>query len=157
MSPTLGSAVTRSLAALGLSVLLLATPAGAAEDAAPTAGPSRIVDSFFAKLKSGPASDAYALLFRGTPMLERKPAEVAYLATQTDSALKTYGAFDGFEFVREDSLSPSVLRQAYVLKTEAMPTIWWFYFYKRGPDWTVTHIFFSDKITEAYGSPGGGS
>lgn len=122
----------------------------AAAQPRPTEGPTKLATDFFNRLRTSDARTAVTQLFAGSEMTTLNPGDINLVVSQTETVLKVYGKPGAPEFVREDVLSPSVLKQSYVLPADRAPTFWRFYFYKRGQAWTLNRIEFDDKIQDAF-------
>lgn len=129
--------------------MLTAMPAAAAETPR-TDGATQIAQAFFGRLKGGQTREAFLRLFDGTEMVAQKSAEIDNLINQADTVLKYYGKPEGAEFVGETDLTPSVVKQTYVLHTEKGPLFWKLYFYRRATGWTVNRVDFDDNVIAAF-------
>jgi hypothetical protein len=108
--------------------------------------PREFVEEFFNYVKTGKVSQGYDILFAGSGIPAMKPQAVDMLKTQTASGLPMYGKILGFEKVREEKFGISIVRLVYILKSEKVPTIWEFYFYKPQTSWFLGNIIFNDQF-----------
>jgi hypothetical protein len=108
--------------------------------------PREFVEEFFNYVKTGKVSQGYDILFAGSGIPAMKPQAVDMLKTQTASGLPMYGKILGFEKVREEKFGISIVRLVYILKSEKVPTIWEFYFYKPQTNWFLGNIIFNDQF-----------
>jgi len=108
--------------------------------------PAEFVEEFFIQVKAGKVTTGYDILFIGSPIPALKPQGVEILKTQTASILPMYGKVLGFERIREEKFGTSIVRLVYVLKSEKVPTIWEFYFYRPQTDWFLANILFNDQF-----------
>jgi len=63
---------------------------------------------------------------------------------QTQSTLADYGKILGYDLIREEKFGGSVLRLVYLVKSEVVPTVWQFFFYKPNSEWYLLGITFFD-------------
>jgi len=108
--------------------------------------PREFVEEFFNYVKEGKVSQGYDILFAGSGIPAMKPQAVDMLKTQTAGGLPMYGNILGFERIREEKLGTSIVRLVYILKSEKVPTVWEFYFYKPQTSWFLGNILFNDQF-----------
>ena len=96
-----------------------------------SAAPDSIASAFFGALKSGQVATAYQNLWRGT-LMDKKQADVEFIANQTSTALRTYGPIAGWEEMSSDDLSQSLKSKLYLLRGENGPLFFRLQFY-HGP------------------------
>ena len=137
--------------ALQLAAALFAVPAVACAQA--ETAPNGIVDSFFRDLQAGDVTKAYQGVWAGTQMLTNKPADVAMMASQTNSALQLYGKIHGWEPVKEDVVAPSFRVQTHMLRTDLAPLFFRFQFYRKQDKWTVYRVDFADQMSRLPSAP----
>ena len=105
-----------------------------------------IADGFFRSLQAGQADKAYRDIWRGTPMMERKPVEVQAVIDQTAAALQLYGRIDRWEPMTDDLTSPSFITLTYLVAADVGPLFFRLQFYKKPAGWTVYRIDFADRV-----------
>ena len=94
----------------------------------------------------GKTDMAYDNLFKGSSMLTSNPQALQMLKNQTGSLLPLYGKVLGYEMIREETIGTSIVRLVYVLKSEVVPTVWEFYFYKPKDKWFVALVTLNDRF-----------
>jgi hypothetical protein len=57
-----------------------------------------------------------------------------------------YGKILAVEKIREEHFGQSIVRLVYILKFNAVPTTWEFYFYKPKNTWFMVDITFNDQF-----------
>ena len=102
--------------------------------------------TFLQQIMAGEIEKAYDQVFQGTTILKDKPQAIEYLKKQTTSEITMYGNLLGYEFVSQKLFGNSVIREMYFLKTEKVPIVFTFYYYKTSADWTLTKISFDDDL-----------
>ena len=108
--------------------------------------PSQKVENFFQMIQNDKINEAYDMLLLGSSIASSKPKAVHILKTQTSGGLPLYGSVLGFEKILEESFGESVIRLVYILKSENLPTVWEFYFYKPKETWFLANIIFNDQF-----------
>lgn len=126
------------------AALALAAPSIADAEADPQI--QRVADGFFGTLKAGQVPKAYQDIWRGT-LMERKPADVEAMITQTASALQLYGKVDGWETMSEEVVAPSFRKHTYLVRTEVGPLFFRLQFYRRPTGWIVYRLDFADQVS----------
>ena len=114
---------TAIFAAILILVFVSASPA---QDKSPKA----MTEGFFRLLMQDKMPEAYNRLFAGSPVPKLRPEETDMIKEQTRSTLTDYGKILGYDLIREEKFGGSVLRLVYLLKSEVVPTVWEFFFYK---------------------------
>lgn len=109
-----------------------------------SATPDVVADSFFGSLKAGQTGKAYQDLWRGT-IMDRKQADVDYVITQTDVALKAYGQMADWELMEDEVLSPSFRIRTYLLRFDQGALFFKLQFYRAPKGWTVLNLDFRDR------------
>jgi hypothetical protein len=106
--------------------------------------PKAMTEGFFRLLMQNKMPDAYNQLFANSPVPKVRPEEISVLKQETETSLGAYGKILGYELIREERFGGSVFRLVYLLKSEMVPTVWQFFFYKPASDWYVLGVAFSD-------------
>ncbi len=121
-------------------IVLLFVTAAPAEEKSPRA----MTDGFFRLLMEDKAPQAFDLVFSGSPVTKLKPEESDILKQQTHDSLAANGKILGYELIKEERFGGSLVRLVYLLKSETIPTVWQFVFYKPKADWFLLGITFFD-------------
>lgn len=106
--------------------------------------PRSMTEGFFRLLMQNKMPEAYTQLFVNSPVPKLRPEEISMLKQETETALGAYGKTLGYELIREERFGGSVLRLVYLLKSEIVPTVWQFFFYKPASDWYVLGVALFD-------------
>ena len=106
--------------------------------------PKAATEGFFRLLMQDKMPEGYKQLFVGSPVPKLRPEETDMLKEQTKGALADYGKILGYDLIREEKFGGSVLRLVYLLKSEVVPTVWEFFFYKPTTEWYLLGITFFD-------------
>ena len=130
--------------ALGCS-LMNPSASLAAQKTEATAELKRIPEEFFKRLSSGKVSDAFHTALNGS-LIQKRQDQVDNLILQTEAALKIYGRSFGYELAEVETVSPSVDKMTYILRTENAPLRWTFYLYRPQQEWTLVAINFDDQV-----------
>ncbi|MFW6124741.1 MAG: hypothetical protein ACOC46_01225, partial [Pirellulales bacterium] len=140
---------------LGL-LLLVASPASRAQRGQERATRldeirlAEAVEEFLATLARGEVDDAFQQILRGSPVAD-ETEQVEHLVTQTENALRAYGAFRGSERLDIRSIGQSLVFLRYLYKTERLPLVWFFAYYR--PDaqaeWNLVVIRFDTDLRNA--------
>jgi len=76
--------------------------------------------------------------------------EIDVVRKGTEKQLKMigqrYGDFLGYEFVKKEDISKSLIRFVYISKCKNHPLVWTFIFYKADEKWTLNVFNWHDKI-----------
>lgn len=99
---------------------------------------------FLAGIIEKEVDKSYDELFSNS-LIASKSQMVKLQKENTWTVLNTYGKLLDYEFVKQQEYGDSVVRLVYVLKSEQIPLIWEFYFYKPVSDWTLVNITFDTK------------
>lgn len=124
---------------VSILVLLFVAAAPAQEKS-----PKVVADGFFRLLMEDKAPQAFDLVFSGSPIAKLRPEESDMLKQQTHDSLAANGKILGYELVREERFGGSLVRLVYLLKSETVPTVWQFVFYKPKADWFLLGVTFFD-------------
>jgi len=65
---------------------------------------------------------------------------------QLDLVGKRYGDFIGYEFIKQKTISNSIIEFTYLAKCKNHPLVWRFIFYKAEKKWTLNVFNWHDKI-----------
>ncbi len=123
------------------AILILAfVSASPAQDKSPKV----MTEGFFRMLMENKMPEAYNQLLVGSPVPKLRPEEIDMIKEQTQSTLTDYGKILGYDLIREEKFGGSVLRLVYLLKSEVVPTVWEFFFYKPKTEWYVLGVTFFD-------------
>ncbi len=128
---------TTVFAAILILVFVSASPA---QDKSPKA----MTEGFFRLLMENKMPEAYTHLFVGSPVPKLRPEETDVIKQQTKTTLADYGKILGYDLIREEKFGGSVLRLVYLLKSELVPTVWQFFFYKPDSEWYLLGVTFFD-------------
>ncbi|MCP4748978.1 MAG: hypothetical protein GY874_23030 [Desulfobacteraceae bacterium] len=128
---------------LSLMILLISSVSYAKQN-----DPIKITEQFFTMIKDGKINQAYDMLLKNSTGPVSKPDAIKLLQNQTASGLKIYGAVLGHEKITMEKFGGSITRLVYVLKSERMPIVWEFYFYKPKDKWHLAGIKFNDQFQE---------
>lgn len=132
------------LACAGLGVVALAGSPAVAQEAGGTQTPQARAEACLAAVQKGEIDAAIDNLVSDSPMLQAKPQELAVLKNQTRSLLPIYGAMQGFEKVKEESVGTSITYFVFVARHEKHPIAWRFIFYRSQDRWFVSAFKWSD-------------
>jgi len=91
-------------------------------------------------------------LFAGSGFSEPRPQDLTTLKGQIKMAMGLYGTSLGIEKVRDETLSPSLVRLVYLQKFSQYPVAWEFHFYKPKDTWVINTLNFKDQIASLVGS-----
>ena len=108
--------------------------------------PEQTIEAFLSSLKEGNVSEAYEGLFAGSPIREAKAQAFEALKKQTSTQLSLYGRVLGHELISKREFGESVVRFVYLLKTEKLPTVWIFHFYRPDLSWYLANVNFGDQL-----------
>lgn len=108
-----------------------------------SATPTEMADGFFRALQNDQVEKAYKGIWEGT-LMDRKQADVENLVSQNMVVLKNYGGVLGWELISETTITPSLIDRVYLVKTQNLPLFYKIQFYRPGPKWQVTNLFFTD-------------
>jgi hypothetical protein len=126
---------------IGLASACLAHPALA--EAPRPANPelAKIASEFFLDLQQGKSSEAYHGAFRDTEAALGSQA-IDSVAAQTDGLLKTFGKVEDWSLVGEDRVTPTLIRDLYYVRCQAVPMFFELQFYKSsdGAAWKVINV-----------------
>jgi hypothetical protein len=124
---------------VSILVLLFVAAAPAQEKS-----PKVVTDGFFRLLMEDKAPQAFDLVFSGSPIAKLKPEESEMIKQQAHESMTANGKVLGYELIREEKFGGSLLRLVYLLKSETVPTVWQFVFYKPKSDWFLLGVTFFD-------------
>jgi hypothetical protein len=148
----------RSILWAGL-MLAAAAPAAAETTLKPetTKAVEATADRFFSRIKAGAVDQAYTDLF-GPEMARDKAQAIANLASQNATAIKLYGAIDGWDRISATETSPYLLKVKYELRLDRLPLFYEFTFYRKSDTapWMVVKSYFSDNDAAVDQSGAGG-
>lgn len=110
---------------------------------------------FLKSLQEGKAQEAFAELFRGSPILERKD-EVANLIQQTMKGVEIYGGVTGQENLGLTRQQKHVAFGAAIVACNKAPLYYYFVWYRPREDaaWILHNMWFDDKSREFLGLQG---
>lgn len=109
--------------------------------------PKSTAESFLSDLKSGDVAEAYESLAQGAYLKKDNAKAFEGLINQTKTALPRLGLILGHELVAEKSFGESVVRLAYLLKSEKQPSVWIFHFYRPAETWFLVSVNFGDQLS----------
>jgi hypothetical protein len=132
----------KKLSIIALLILLVSASTSYADDNTPV----QMAETFFQTVEKGQISLAYDQLFVNSSIPTSKPQAVQLLKTQTQTAMTLYGNILSVEKIHEEHFGQSIVRLVYVLKFNAVPTAWEFYFYKPKNTWFMVDITFNDQF-----------
>jgi hypothetical protein len=132
----------KKLSIVALLILLVSASTSYADDNTP----AQMAETFFQTVEKGQVSLAYDQLFVNSSIPASKPQAVQLLKTQTQTAMTLYGKILAVEKIREEHFGQSIVRLVYILKFNAVPTTWEFYFYKPKNTWFMVDITFNDQF-----------
>jgi hypothetical protein len=121
-------------------LVLLFVAAAPAEEKSPKV----VTDGFFRLLMEDKAPQAFDLVFSGSPVAKLKPEESDMMKQQTRDSMAANGKILGYELVKEERFGGSLVRLVYLLKSETVPTVWQFVFYKPKSEWLLLGVTFFD-------------
>jgi hypothetical protein len=133
--------------------MIVPAPAGKDESAAKSAADARpVVESFIGKLHSEAAEDLGAEMKQGRWLITEQ--EYASFRGQFvgDRArfAKLYGERTGeFELVREEALSPSLVRFVFLEKYQHDGVLWFFVVFRTMGDWRIVGVSWKDRLAVA--------
>jgi hypothetical protein len=78
--------------------------------------------------------------FIGNPAVSIYPVRTGFYSGQLRSFITIYGSLLSYEFVGESKLGDSIVRLTYVIKSQKLPLVATFYFYKPENDWKLVSI-----------------
>ena len=113
--------------------------------------PAQRAEEFLARVATS-SDSAMDDLFSGSGFAETRPQDLVTLKSQTKMAMGLYGVPLGVEKIREETLSPSLVRLVYLQKFAQFPVAWEFYFYKPKDVWILNTITFKDQIGSLVGA-----
>lgn len=128
--------------------------AQAAMDLSPPPSPtddaqiSRLIDPFFASLRSGQTKKGIADYMGTNPMAAAKASEMDYVAVQTDGALAAYGRILECQLTQKNSSGSWAQTRLYLCQHEKYMTRWVFTVIKLGSTWQAATFRFDDKFTQ---------
>jgi len=128
---------TAILASVLILVFVTASPAQ-------EKSPKTLTEGFFRLLMEDKAPQAYDHVFVGSPVPKLRPEESSVMREQTRAALAANGKILGYELIREEKFGDSVLQLVYLLRSEVIPTVWQFVFYKPKAEWYLLGVTFFD-------------
>ncbi|MGA3172802.1 MAG: hypothetical protein ABSE25_00075 [Syntrophorhabdales bacterium] len=128
---------TAILASVLILVFVTASPAQ-------EKSPKTLTEGFFRLLMEDKAPQAYDNVFAGSPVPKLRPEESSVMREQTRAALAANGKILGYELIREEKFGDSVLQLVYLLRSEVIPTVWQFVFYKPKAEWYLLGVTFFD-------------
>ena len=113
--------------------------------------PTQKAEEFLARV---PTSSDSALddLFAGSGLSEMRPQDLMTLKGQVKMAMGLYGSPLGVEKIRDETISPSLVRLVYLQNFSQYPVAWEFYFYKPKDAWVINTINFKDQIAPLIGA-----
>jgi hypothetical protein len=126
-----------------LVALLLSAGTPAFAEPPPNATPTTLAESFFKALEIGETGKAYRGIFTAAIIVD-KPAELQNLANQIDSTFKIFGKPVGWETMKSETLSASLVETTYLVRTEKAPIFFRIQFYKGPSGWGATNAYFTD-------------
>jgi len=107
--------------------------------------PKDQVDMFF-KDFSTDINKSIDNLYASNPAMQQKIQSLTVMKTQLTSAQTIFGKFLGYEPIRQEDISPSLVRITAIAKYELHPVSWEFYFYKPTGKWIVSQATFGDQF-----------
>jgi hypothetical protein len=109
--------------------------------------PRAQADGFFRLLMEDKAPQAFDLVFGGSPVAKLKPEESDMMKQQTRESITANGKILGYELIREEKFGGSLVRLVYLLKSETVPTVWQFVYYKPKAEWFLLGVTFLDDAS----------
>ncbi len=134
---------SRGLLTVGAVLFLFTVTPNASAKAAEVAAPLQKTETFFSKLMAERIGPAYDELFAGSSIARSKPQ----VKNQTATLRSLYGKLLGYERVSSRAFGDSVVRLLYILKYEAIPVVWEFYFYRVSGKWILAKVRFNDQMS----------
>ncbi len=137
-----------------------ATPAQAEPTPTPSQNPpfpglrpevQRSVDDFFAQLITGNIDNAYAILTRGSVLVER-PNDLELLKRMTKEAVDRFGKISGYEIVEISNVGTRLVMVTSISLGSKFPLRWKMYYYSAVPGtWRLIDIRVDDRLTVLFG------
>ncbi len=101
---------------------------------------------FFSKLIRNQIDSAYDALLKDSPLANKKE-QISKLKTETYRSIELYGAMTGYEIVRSELVSSSLLKISYIALHTRYPMRWMITFYKsKELGWIIINIKFDDNV-----------
>ena len=99
----------------------------------------KVADGFMSRIGSGNFEEAFKQVkpHMALPAAEFD-AKAAEATSQFAGVPERFGAYKGFELVRQETAGQSLMRFTYVAKYEKAPMRWRFIFYKSDKGWVIT-------------------
>lgn len=108
--------------------------------------PKEQVAQFFKDLLANKPSQAVDNLYSSNPLVGQKAQQLTLLKQQLGTVSALYGKIIGTENVHYEQFSPSLVRIVEIVKYEAHPITWEFYFYKPNKKWMISQGLFVDQF-----------
>lgn len=111
----------------------------------------RSVDDFFAQLITGNIDNAYAILTRGSVLVER-PNDLELLKRMTKEAVDRFGKISGYEIVEISNVGTRLVMVTSISLGSKFPLRWKMYYYSAVPGtWRLIDIRVDDRLTVLFG------
>jgi len=107
--------------------------------------PAKIVDDFFAKLKTNSVDAAYVQLLQGSKIAD-SPTDVANLKAKTREAIQAFGEIVDYDLIWSKQVGNHLLCSTYISAGKFYPFRWRFYFYKATDTWRLIDMRTDDRL-----------
>ena len=108
--------------------------------------PEKQIEAFFDELKTGEVESALTNLYSSNPLIGTKSQELLLMKQQIEGATTFFGKYVGYEKIRYEKLSDSLIVAVYLAKYENHPMSWEFFFYKPNNKWIISAGRFGDRF-----------
>ncbi|UDQ99350.1 hypothetical protein AAEX28_04515 [Lentisphaerota bacterium WC36G] len=103
-------------------------------------------NSFLTELKKDDIPKALELFDKKTILLKKEADFIKKkISTHIPLMASRYGKIIDIEFVKKETLAPSIIKMVYLLKFEKHFIAWKFYFYKPQDKWLFSQVMYSDQ------------
>jgi len=109
----------------------------------------KICEEIMAKVGQSDMDSAFTIMKKYT-ILPEKEMDNVLQSTKTQLSLvkNRFGEFIGYEFIKEEAISGSMIRFIYIAKCENHALPWTFIFYRAKDKWTLNYFIWNDKIQD---------
>ena len=126
-----------------LAATSLAPPPSAADDALI----DKLIDPFFAAMRSGQTKKAVTDYMGTNAMTRAKTSELDYVVIQTDGVFAAYGRLGNCQLSEKNGIGSWAETRLYICQHEKYLTRWLFTVIKLGGTWQAATFRFDDKFT----------
>ncbi len=131
--------VRDTLLAAGLALAMMSPALLAAEEEPPVVPEQQATEFMEAILGEG-WKDAPGRLLKGSNIEAENPQAASKIVALLEAQRAKFGEPLGYELARKEEIGTSVIYLYFILKFEAKPVVWEFFYYRPAEQWTLINL-----------------